>query len=419
MSDPVPTERREEISPLIRYAGKLGIPPYAFAALIVGIILRLVIVFGAAVRVDQKATLPAYNDEYAHLNHVRYSATESGTPRQTATVHDPGALERGDFEYWQPPLYYSFAALVWRLHPTDLEKPILLRLLSMVFWAMALLSVLRALPDAETRGTIILADTLLGIGFVHSATVNNDALFAVAASLLYLFSARALFKPFDWKEWGALALLAAASIYTKLSALPLMPMVAVAAWVGVTGSRSRKALSAVGMALAVLLLTLPLWIIRLKTYGAFLGTVTVNNGGSTLSIRELISAMLLALQEPWPELWHFGIVKIIALLFPAVCLFSLAWISFRWQRVVEAARTLHIDRILALWSVGAGVTLIGFLYYGLRFSQTDPRFLVGAGPVLALVFGAPLWVLPSRKAWAVGWGIFLLILLPHLSWLGV
>jgi hypothetical protein len=296
---------------------------------------------------------------------------------------------------------------------------VLLRFFSLILWALALITVLRALPDAETRGPLILADTLLGIGLVHAATVNNDSLFAVAGSVLYLFAARALLRPFGWKEWAVLALLASAAVYTKLSSLPLMPMVAVTVWIGIEGTRTRKTFSAVGMALAVLLLTLPLWIIRYKTYGAFLGTVSVNTGGPNLSIRELISATLLFLQSPWPELWHFKVVKIPALLFPAVCLFSLAWISFRWQQVVAAARTLGIEKILAVWSVGALGTLAGFLYYGLRFDQTDPRFLVGAGPLLALVFGAPLWVLPSKKAWAIGWGIFLLILLPHLSWLGV
>ncbi|MFH0881874.1 MAG: hypothetical protein V2A56_02735 [bacterium] len=419
MSDPAPATRREETSPLLRVSSRLGIPPYAFAALLIGVILRVVVVFSAAVRMDQTAFLPAYNDEYAHLNHVRYSATVGGTPPQYASVHESDAFIRGDFEYWQPPLYYTLTAPLWRLHPTDLQTPVLLRFFSLILWTLALITVLRALPDAETRGPLILADTLLGIGLVHSATVNNDALFAVAASALYLFAARALLRPLGWKEWTALALLASAAAYTKLSSLPLMPMVAVTAWVGVEGSRRRKTASAAGMALAVLLLTLPLWIIRYKTYGAFLGTVSVNTGGPYLSIRELTAATLLSLQSPWSEFWHFKVVKIPALLFPVVSLFSLAWIFLRWQRVVTTAHNLGIDKILAIWSVGAVGTLGGFLYYGLRFDQTDPRFLIGAGPVLALVFGAPLWVLPTRKAWAIGWGIFLLILLPHLSWLGV
>lgn len=404
---------------MLRISSRMGIPAYAFAALLVGVILRLVVVFGAAVRLDQTAFLPSYDDEYAHLNHVRYSANVGGTPPQSVSVHEPGAFLRGDFEYWQPPLYYSIAAPLWRLHPTDLQVPVLLRLFSMILWALALITILRALPDAATRGPLILADTLLGIGLIHAATVNNDSLFALTASVLYLVAASALLRPFDWKEWTALALLASAAVYTKLSSLPLMPMVAVTAWVGVKGSWKRKMGSAAGMALAVLLLTLPLWIIRYKTYGALLGMASVNLGGQNLTLRELTAATLLSIQSPWPQFWHFKVVKIPALLFPAVCLFSLAWISFHWRRVVIAARTLGIDKVLAIWSVGALCTLGGFFYYGLRFDQTDPRFLVGAGPVLALVFGAPLWVLPSRKALALGWVIFLLILLPYLSWLGV
>jgi len=402
----------------VRASQRIGVPPYAFVALLFGVILRLTVIFGSPVRIDQTGTPPAYNDEYGHLKHIQYSAQQEGIPTFNESVHAPDALLRGDYEMWQPPLYYEIAAPLYRLTPTDLQKPILLRLLSLLFWGVALLTLLRALPDSDTRGPIILADTLLGISMIHAATVNNDSLFMLTASGLYLLAARTAFVRLDWKSWGVLVLVSAAAIYTKFSSMPLMVMVGVVAAVGTPGTWKQKTLITALTGATILLLTLSLWMLRYKTFGMFIGSAELNAFSPDLSLRELASSFLYSLQSPWHEYWGRFWVKAGTLLFLITSLVSLVWLFLNWDRFRAATMRLELDRVLLIWSAGAGMTLLGFLYYGLTTDQTDPRFLLGAGPVLALLLGAPLWVLPQKKAWVIGWGMVLLLVLPHLSWLG-
>src|SRR5512145_679954 len=82
------------------YAGVLG------AAIVVRVIFVLMLPFGQTVA----GRLEGLNDEPAHFNYVRFLVGHRAFPVQTRHVAEPGAFERADFEYYQPPLYYLLCA---------------------------------------------------------------------------------------------------------------------------------------------------------------------------------------------------------------------------------------------------------------------------------------------------------------------
>ena len=84
----------------VLYAGVLG------AAIVLRASFALMLPLGQTVA----GRLEGLNDEPAHFNYVRHLVEHRTFPVQTRHVAEPGAFERADFEYYQPPLYYLLCA---------------------------------------------------------------------------------------------------------------------------------------------------------------------------------------------------------------------------------------------------------------------------------------------------------------------
>lgn len=409
----------QQESPLVRAAGRAGVQPYALAAVILGLILRLIVIFNAPVTEGTDSRFPAYNDELAHLNHVMYSAEQGGTPPQTGSIHDEGAVKRGDFEYYQPPLYYDTAAVLYNLAGGFARSVIPVRLYSLLLWLIALVVISRAAPNPRMRGPLLLAGGLLGATLPSSALINNDAMLALTVAFLYLFSTRAAKAMLSWRDLGLLAWVATAAIYSKLTALLLLPMVILTA-IWHTNDVKKALLRAGAVLVAILAFTGPLWIERTMVYGDPLGISVASRGHTGISVWEMLVAVIHSLASPWPELWHSPWVKGSAGLLVLVSLMSLL---LAWR--LRARMMVHLERsgvapALLIWGTGTFFILLGWLWYGFAHGQMETRLLLPGAPGLAILVGWPLWTISNpRSENRIGWGLFLILAMPALAWLGM
>lgn len=93
----------------------------AFPALLLAAVLLRAFLLGATPFGQTVAhRLERLNDDPAHLNYVRYLAEHHAFPVQTHHSREPG-----DFEYYQPPLYYLVCAPLYacRLVPSLARSP--------------------------------------------------------------------------------------------------------------------------------------------------------------------------------------------------------------------------------------------------------------------------------------------------------
>ncbi len=400
---------------LQRAAAIRTVPAWAWTALALGLVLRLILVFSAPVHTAH-GLVGAHNDEASHLNNVRYLRILDQPGPQRVAVHAEGTLVRGAVEYFQPPLYYWPMSWIWDLAPDSLKVPQLLRLFSLLFWYGGLLLLLGAVPDARWRGALLLFGSLAGPFLVSSTTVNNDSLYAlVAVGGLYAFAARAAREPLPPLALLNMALLFAVGTWVKLSALPLLPMLLAAAYVNPEMRVRRGVIRAAMAGVIALWATVPLWALRLHLNGSLLGLSDVNEGAARAALPRLFSFIAHTAASPYYELFSSPWIKLGALLLFLLAAFSLIVFALHWRdRTAQWSPVLR--KTLLLWGLGGLGTLCGWLYYAVVHQQGEARLLLGAWPALAVLLGWPLWAGNLWVRRAAGWGVLLVLLLPVLAW---
>src|SRR5262245_56255234 len=113
-------------------------------ALTVAVAIRLFFVFAVPFGHAVRNHLEGLNDEPAHMNYVRALANQRTFPVQPHHAFEPGAFDRYDFEYYQPPLIYLLNVPVYLL-AGDRHALIPLRLVSFVLGLLSLVVLARVL----------------------------------------------------------------------------------------------------------------------------------------------------------------------------------------------------------------------------------------------------------------------------------
>ena len=390
------------------------LPPYVIFGILVGLAIRLTVVFTAPAHVTDRFMLfPAFNDEASHLNRVLISEQGYMIPIQRMSVSEEHALDRGEVEYSQPPLYYLAVAPMLKA----IRSLAFLRFLSLLFWIAALWILASSLPPNGIRIPLLLAGSLLGAGYIPSSTVNNDSLSALVIACSYAFAARVTHKRtmFDPLLAGSLA---AVGAWTKLSLLTLWPMLLFALWQN--QSRFRHNRKTIGTFAAIALAgTFMLWLSRILVYGHPLATEIASDGG-VFQLKGGIVAAIYSLVCPWMELWSSWWVKLSGLAFALVLLMSSIFLLIQVIRktgpVLDVFATHPgLRAILVTWSVGALFGVLGWLWFGIRYFQLDVRLLLPAAPFLAVMFGWPLYCLERKKRMWLGWIVAILLFLPIIA----
>ena len=392
---------------------RFGLPPWTLAVLLAGFALRVAVIVSAPVQ-EVTARVPGYNDEASHLNHVLFQMGSAASPQQRYDVTVSNALERGEAEYGQPPLYYWIAAGWLRLFRSVRA----LRLLSLILWGVSLLILLRAAPPGMVRVSLALAGGLLGAGLIPSATINNDALLALAVAILYSLSASAVKRTLEPLDRVNLGLAAAFGVWCKLSALALWPMALAAAFLGTNGTIRKKSVSALLVLVVALWFSMPLWVSRTLVYG---GPLAFSSGAGQGAIDPLgaLKSVAYSLVSPWMALWPSWLVKIPGLLLALILAILGLSVAVEWIRKGPAVvRKMGpvMERVATVWAVGAAGGLIGWLYSGLRYGQIEARLLLPGAPGFALLLALPLMRTTPRKARLLLGTITLLMAVPYLAW---
>ncbi|MCB2200896.1 hypothetical protein KQI63_15935 [bacterium] len=402
---------------MIKDEKRTDLPSYAVLLLMLAVLLRLTLIFSQPFHGTPPEGLPAFNDEASHLNHALLDHQSTLPGVQRMGVRDEGALARGEVEYSQPPLYYWMVAGAMKVIGTGTVSLYLLRLASMILWLAGLHLLFYFAPYRAARMPILIGGALLGAGLIPSTTINNDSLFTLTIGGLYAYATMTREENFSILRLINLALLFAVAIWTKLAALTLAPMVLAIAWVA--GPRERRWARVVLVGAVALWATMPLWLQRTLLFGSPLSIEHAASGTLPPFDPELlVKSTFYSLVMPWMELWGHPAVKIGMVAFGFLLVVSLAGLFSRWHDLVDAIRERGASTVTLLWMIGGLGAVAGWLYYAIRFQQSEARLLLPAAPALAVAFGWQFLIYRDNLRKALAILVVIIILLPYLA-LGV
>ena len=387
------------------------------AALVVRAWFVLALPFGQTV----SGRLEGLNDEPAHFHYVRYLVEHRAFPVQTRHVAEPGAFERADFEYYQPPLYYLLCAPLVAVagERTGLT---LCRALSLICAALTLVTLSRVLAllglgvGARRAGVAFAA--LLPVHAYFTSLVSNDSLCWLIALLitreLLARAASAATRGPAWKETAAdarLGLLLGLGMLTKGALAIFYPVVLLAYILLGRRGGGRRVLVGALLAFGVSLLIAGTWYVRnVMVYGSpfaiEVGFGPPEPGRWTLSAQAHAAAG--TIRSFWFPMQHLeavgGVLGLRALGALLVAIHATAAMAYLMRRFPLDAPTIVAGMLVAA-TVGSHVAL------NLRWGESEGRFLLPAlGPIVFLIV-APVFAFLARRRWGewAAWGYIVLL----------
>ena len=359
-------------------AGRFAIP--LSIALVAGAVLRIYFVLVTQIASESvDGQLSSYNDELAHGNYVLHLLETGNLPQNVEPIDAENALRRGNFENYQPPLYYPVVAgLSSTLGKSSLADVIGVgRFLNTVFFLgilglLILIGKELALPSvAISLGAIFLS--LNGVMVRFSSTATNEALFWLFGGVM-IWTALKIWRSGLWLTSTAVFFAASVgALYTKLSAILLLPLLAIV----VLKERKARTFFLVCATYALILaVTLPLWFRNVHEFGSFFPLAS--GFGSSLSTVPGFSFLTYAVRSfvfPWQEFWlgWIGLVTMLPLILFAI---------------LSAANKRVIGTLIREPVLGSALLLaiMAFLWLNFHYDQAEARYLFAAWPVLTLLF---------------------------------
>ena len=339
-------------------------------------------------------TLSAYNDEQAHLKYILHYVDNSTRPLQTRSVAESYAQGRYDFEYYQSPLYYRISAWFYRVVPLNFRSVYTLRFVNLIFGIMTILTIGQILLLFSARfsagGMIFLS--VFAPMVLFNVTVTNDVLLWLFCALLIYYTLRFLENPAH-RYLAGMVLVFSGAIWTKVSALTLLPAILFALYLG---AKSRKLSSRLGVMgifiLASGLLTSPLFLENYLYYGSIL-PLSIGSGEplplvESLNLKSLYlttNYMLNTLYFPFGNYWrglvHAVVIVVMGLVSLGIIYYSLR--SFRGSLIAEVSWRRNARTFLMLTLLLAAA---GTLWMSFRYHQGEARMAFIALPAIVYFF---------------------------------
>jgi 4-amino-4-deoxy-L-arabinose transferase-like glycosyltransferase len=379
----------------------------AFLTLLtLALLLRMFILVAAPFGQTVACRLEGLNDEPAHLNVVRYLAERRAFPVQSHHSREPGAFERGDFEYYQPPLYY-LACVPLYAAVGERNGLYACRLVSFVCGLLSLVVLSRIFGllggslSCRRLGVIFVA--LLPTHAYFSSLASNDSLCWLIA-LLLVHQLLVLLDQ-DRRAGGVsrrgfdvrLGLLLAAGMLTKSSIAIFLPVLVLAYWQVAHGQRQPRVVFASLIPLGLMLLVAGPWYWRnLTLYGSVsalgVGFGPVEPGLS--SAAGLIHTLRATVRYFWFPMQHVpGVAPVVALRYVGAAillLHAVAAAAYVPRPVAPDVKGLTIVLLLAL-------ALIGQVTLGMSWTDVEGRFLMPALAPIAFLMVAPVFALAAGR----------------------
>jgi hypothetical protein len=383
---------------------------------VISIYFRLKIVYELPLgNVSNEYWLSGFDDEPAHLNYIKYLLDNNKLPKLETKVIDPKAFETNEFEYHQPPLYYSIIYLLSKLFlVTDLNDILILgRLFNVLLSLIGLIILFRILKVLELPDVKILAALsiylLIGSSVYQFTVFGNDALSWVFLWLLLLLILNGIIK-----KWFIIVIVITLSHYTKLSILPFYLLLFVALFLEIkkSGLSKTKIYKVLAIIFLPLIFSLPWYLRNYNEYGNFF---LINFfDGEWHFVKTFDESILKLLRMPYSFLFRmqFAPPKII-----------LSWFNLIPNLWLVASIVLWILRVKNIFKIGFNMQIINFLliiivgaylYYAIPTGYTEGRFLYPALPAIIYFMTEVLFIEKIKNILFEGWQIafVLLILLP-------
>jgi 4-amino-4-deoxy-L-arabinose transferase-like glycosyltransferase len=399
-------------------------PAAAFLALLtVALLLRLFLLVAIPFGQTVSYRLEGLNDEPAHIHYVRYLTERRAFPVQSHHSREPGAFARGDFEYYQPPLYYLVCAPFYAAVGERIGL-YACRLVSGVSGLLSLLVLGRILgllgcsPSCRRLGVIFVA--LLPTHAYFSSLASNDSLcwliaLLLAHQLLVLLDQGR--RPGGVSRRGfdvRLGLLLAAGMLTKSSIGIVLPLLVLAyGHVARRSGQARVALASLIPLGLMLLLAGPWYWRNLALYGSVsafgVGFGPAEPGLS--SAAGLAHTLKATVRYFWFPMQHVpGVPPVVMLRYAGAGILLLHGVAaVAYFRRSGAADVRGIAMALLLASA-----LLGQMILGMSWTDVEGRFLMPALAAIVFLMVAPVMALAAR--WRGGerlaW-IYLCLLAAH------
>lgn len=150
-----------------------------YSLIMVGIVFRILLIFGLPLGQTVNMRLEGLNDEPSHFNYVKYLATYKQFPVQKMSSQDTDAFVKNEFEYYQPPVYYLLCAPAVLIFSENTAL-IISRLISFFFGLLTVYftyKLIRIMGYSHTGGLFASALLMLMLSPSYFSSVcSNDSL---------------------------------------------------------------------------------------------------------------------------------------------------------------------------------------------------------------------------------------------------
>lgn len=380
---------------------------------VISIYFRLKIVYELPLgTISNEYGLSGFDDEPAHVNYVKYLLDNNKLPKFETKVIDPNAFETNEFEYHQPPLYYSIIYLLSKLFfVTDLNNILIIgRLFNVMLSLLGLILLFRILKVLELSDVKILTALsiylLLGSSVYQFTVFGNDALSWIFLWLLLLLILNGVIK-----KWFMIVIVITLSHYTKLTILPFYLVLIAALFFEIQkfGLSRTTFLKVFAIIILPLIFSLPWYLRNYNEYGSFF---LINFFNSEWHFVQTFEESIIKLMKmPYSFLFrmHFLPPKhILSWLnfIPYLWLFvSIALWILRVKNIFKIAYNTQIINFLLIIIVGA------YLYYAIPTGYTEGRFLYPALPAIICLMTEVLFLEKMKNILFEGWQIAFVLLI--------
>jgi 4-amino-4-deoxy-L-arabinose transferase-like glycosyltransferase len=350
--------------------------------------------------------LEGLNDEPSHYNYVRYLVEHERLPVQIDAMDTPGAMERGELEYFQPPLYYGVCALLQPLAGAAGSYH-LSRLVALAFGLLGLWALGRALAAAGCGRAVQLgAVVFFGLLPTHvyfCSVTSNDSLswfvgLLITTEVIRLLRDRG---PSEGRRMLRQALimglLLGVGLLSKSTLMLCLPLV-VAAYLWVAWQRrDGRFVLALGVAgLVALALCAPWYARNLRLYGELTG-VGLASGGARVNILEpaaFVGFVKYTLRSLWFPMQHVPGSHLAGALAYLGTLLAAASLALAGRYYLVERRVGAVGVLLGLHFC---VVLAAFVKFNLVWPNAEGRYLFPAMAFLAMLVVVPLGDILARR----------------------
>lgn len=356
--------------------------------------LRLIFLVGLPLEESHEPySLSAFNDEQAHYDYVVHIAEVNTRPIQSHSILESYPQGLHDYEYYQPPLWYRIAGSMFNLIPESQRGVYAVRFLNLILSLLLILTVGRVVSIVSPRYgfSSMLFLAVLGSAVFFGATATNDVLLWLLSALTVYYGLLLIHKP-EWKKRLAVTLCLSAAIWTKLSALTLLPAVFYVLFITFKGERIwLKAAFTLGWLAFAFLWTIPLFRENYIYYGSILplsvGLGPPQNIAASLSLGKFFQTanyLVHSFYFPFENYWR-GAFQAVLFLFLGVSTLALAYLSVKGWVKEFTSLSGENNRGVIFFGLTLLAAIVGVLMMVVRYNQSEARLAFVALPAICLL----------------------------------